>query len=116
MVVAVDFERWEQTPDDLRAMAVQADHPRTRERFLALFDIASGSCAASHTTLKFEKCSEPSVTLPPTSSGLPKAINSTPTNGTSASNPATKRMAWPVTLCARVVLMWRAATAGGSPG
>jgi transposase len=47
MVVAVDYERWQQTPDDLRSMALQAAHPRTRERFLALFDIASGSCATA---------------------------------------------------------------------
>lgn len=47
MVVPVDFERWQQTPDDLRGMALQAEHPRTRERFLALYDIAMGTCATA---------------------------------------------------------------------
>jgi hypothetical protein len=45
MVVAVQLERWGQTVDDLRALALTAPHPRTRERFLALHDIAVGSNA-----------------------------------------------------------------------
>ena len=41
----VDHARWGQTPEDLRSLALSAPHPRTRERALALFDIAQGSCA-----------------------------------------------------------------------
>jgi hypothetical protein len=29
--------RWGQTPEDLRRLATGAPHPRTRERFLALY-------------------------------------------------------------------------------
>ena len=44
-MLRVDPARWGQTPEDLRSLALSAPHPRTRERALALFDIARGSCA-----------------------------------------------------------------------
>jgi hypothetical protein len=44
-VLRVDYGRWGQTPADLRQLALSALHPRSRERFLALHDIAQGSCA-----------------------------------------------------------------------
>jgi hypothetical protein len=34
-----------QTQTDLREMALAAMHPRSRERFLALYAIAQGACA-----------------------------------------------------------------------
>src|SRR3954462_13035543 len=37
--------RWGQTPADLRELAMSASHPRTRERFLALYEITQESCA-----------------------------------------------------------------------
>ena len=45
LVLRVDHERWGQTLTDLRRMALNATHPRSRERLLALHDIAQGSCA-----------------------------------------------------------------------
>lgn len=45
MVVPVDLKRWNQTAEDLRELALTAKHPRTRERFLALHEIACGSNA-----------------------------------------------------------------------
>jgi hypothetical protein len=50
-MVKVDLARWEQTLDDLRRASLEAAHPRTRERFQALYLIASGrfnatGCAA----------------------------------------------------------------------
>ena len=41
----VDHERWGQAPADLRHLALSAADSRSRERFLALHDIAQGSCA-----------------------------------------------------------------------
>ena len=41
----VDTARWGQTPEDLRQQATSAPHPRTRERFLALYEITRESCA-----------------------------------------------------------------------
>ena len=33
------------TPTDLRRLSMSASHPRTRERFLALYEITQESCA-----------------------------------------------------------------------
>jgi transposase len=41
----VDHARWGQTPEDLRQLATGAGHQRTRERFLALYEITRESCA-----------------------------------------------------------------------
>ena len=41
----VDYDRWGQTPEDLRQLATSAAHQRTRERFLALYEITQASCA-----------------------------------------------------------------------
>ena len=44
-MLRVDPARWDQTPADLRELAMSASHPRTRERFLALYEITQESCA-----------------------------------------------------------------------
>jgi hypothetical protein len=44
-MLRVDYGRWGQTVEDLRQLATRAPHPRTRERFLALDEIAEESCA-----------------------------------------------------------------------
>jgi hypothetical protein len=44
-MLRVDCARWGQTPEDLRSLALGASHARTRERALALYDIARESCA-----------------------------------------------------------------------
>jgi transposase len=46
-VLQVDHQRWGQTVADLRHLALSAAHPRSRERFLALHEIAEGSCATT---------------------------------------------------------------------
>ena len=40
-MIRPETEKWQQTMADLRRISVQAEHPRTRERFLALYMIAS---------------------------------------------------------------------------
>jgi len=50
-MVGVECVKWGQTPEDLRRASVEAPHPRSRERFQALYLIASGrfnatACAA----------------------------------------------------------------------
>src|SRR3954471_22149747 len=50
-MIRVEMAKWGQTPDDLRCAAVRAPPRRTRERFQALYLIASGrfnatTCAA----------------------------------------------------------------------
>jgi hypothetical protein len=49
-VLRVDVSRWEQTAADLRDLALHADHPRSRERFLALHEVAQGGCATEIAT------------------------------------------------------------------
>ena len=44
-MLRVDYTRWGGTAEDLRHVALSAPHARTRERALALYDIAQGSCA-----------------------------------------------------------------------
>lgn len=44
-VLYVDTARWKQTPDDLRRLSLEAPHPRTRERFQALYEVAR-NCSA----------------------------------------------------------------------
>ena len=44
-MLRVDYGRWGHTIEDLRQLATKAPHPRTRERFLALYEIAADSCA-----------------------------------------------------------------------
>jgi hypothetical protein len=38
-------EKWDQSADSLREQALNSIHPRTRERFLALFEITCGKNA-----------------------------------------------------------------------
>lgn len=50
-MVQIEFAKWGQTPEDLRHASIEAPHPRSRERYQALYLIASGqfnatTCAA----------------------------------------------------------------------
>jgi transposase len=51
-MLLVEHARWGQTPEDLRRLAVSAPHRRTRERFLALYDIVQGSRGATCIALR----------------------------------------------------------------
>ena len=42
-MIRVEIQKWGQSLEDLRRLALQAEHPRTRERFLALSLIADGT-------------------------------------------------------------------------
>ena len=46
-MVRVEMQKWGQSLEDLRRLAIHADHPRTRERFLALYLIAAGTYNAT---------------------------------------------------------------------
>ncbi len=41
-MLRVEHARWEQTIQDLRRLSLTAPHERSRERFLALYEIAQG--------------------------------------------------------------------------
>jgi hypothetical protein len=44
-MLRVDCERWHQTVDILREQALKAGHARTRERFMAMYEICRGKSA-----------------------------------------------------------------------
>jgi hypothetical protein len=46
-MIRPETAKWGQSAADLRRLAVEAEHPRTRERFLALYMIVSGKTNAS---------------------------------------------------------------------
>ena len=45
-MLTVDYSRWGQDLDILRVLGLNAEHPRTRERFLALYDIGGDKNAS----------------------------------------------------------------------
>jgi hypothetical protein len=45
-MLTVDYNRWDQEPETLRALGLNAQHPRTRERFLALYEICGDQNAS----------------------------------------------------------------------
>jgi transposase len=44
-MLKVDCERWNQSLETLREEALRAQHPRTRERLMALYEICGGKNA-----------------------------------------------------------------------
>ena len=46
-MLRIDHEKWGQSVSDLRDAAVRASHPRTRERWMALYEIADGRANAT---------------------------------------------------------------------
>lgn len=44
-MLKVDTQAWTQSPDVLRQQALTAEHPRSRERFMGLYEISIGKSA-----------------------------------------------------------------------
>lgn len=57
-MVRPDLTKWGQSLSDLRRLSLEADHPRSRERFLALYMIASGQTSATPWARKNERTKE----------------------------------------------------------
>lgn len=47
-MIRPDFAKWNQDAEDIRRLSIEAEHPRSRERFQALYIIGSGQKNASH--------------------------------------------------------------------
>jgi transposase len=54
-MVRPDFEKWDQTVTDIRRLSIEAEHPRSRERFQALYMIGSGQENASRWAKKINR-------------------------------------------------------------
>ncbi len=65
-MIAVAVQTWGQTLADLRRLAIEAPHPRTRERFLALSLIADGTHNASSFALAYGRQDETVMKWVPT--------------------------------------------------
>lgn len=52
-MIRVEIQKWGQSLEDLRHLALYAPHPRTRERFLALSLIADGTHNATTWAAQF---------------------------------------------------------------
>jgi hypothetical protein len=46
-MLSVDHDKWGQSVSDLRETAVASSHQRTRERFMALYEVADGKSNAT---------------------------------------------------------------------
>lgn len=46
-MLTLDLAKWQQTPEDLRQLSLISEHPRTRERFLALYELTQQQQGAS---------------------------------------------------------------------
>lgn len=57
-MIRPDVAKWEQTTDDLRRLATESAHVRTRERFLALYTIALGQSNATLWAQQIQRCDE----------------------------------------------------------
>jgi hypothetical protein len=57
-MIRPDTTKWKQTPDDLRRLATESVHPRTRERFLALYQIVTEQTNATLWAVVIDRCDE----------------------------------------------------------
>jgi transposase len=46
-MIRPDFAKWDQDAEEMRRLSIEAEHPRSRERFQALYIIGSGQENAS---------------------------------------------------------------------
>jgi transposase len=54
-MIRPDTAKWNQTLAELRRLSVEAEHPRTRERFLALYLIGSGQTNATRWSAEIKR-------------------------------------------------------------
>jgi len=54
-MIRPDFEKWQQSVEDIRQLSIEAAHPRSRERFQALYMIGSGQENASRWAQKIKR-------------------------------------------------------------
>ena len=57
-MIRPDFQKWDQSAEDLRQLSLTADHPRSRERFQALYMIGTDQTNASQWALTINRCKQ----------------------------------------------------------
>lgn len=54
-MIKPDFAKWGQSLDEMRRLAIEAEHERSRERFQALYAIGSGETTATEWSQVIER-------------------------------------------------------------
>ena len=54
-MLTVETEKWQQSVQDLYRLSIEAAHPRSRERYQALHQIASGQMNASQWSVRYKR-------------------------------------------------------------
>jgi transposase len=57
-MIRPDFQKWNQTTEEMRRLSVEANHPRSRERYQALYMIGSGLSNASQWAKTIKRCKQ----------------------------------------------------------
>ena len=57
-MIRPDFGKWDQTAEDVRRLSITAEHPRSRERYQALYMIGSGQSNASQWAQGINRCKQ----------------------------------------------------------
>jgi hypothetical protein len=104
-MIRVEMAKWGQSLDDLRRLALQGEHPRTRERFLALSLIADGTHNATTWAEQFGRQDEtvlrwlhaynskgPDALTYRRTGGPPPLLRPTNPGGSSRSSPTPSRL------------------------
>ena len=90
-MIRVELQKWGQSLEDLRRLALRAEHPRTRERFLAFCLIADGTHSATSWADRFGRQDETVLKwLHASNAGGPDALNSRRTAGAAPLSRPTK--------------------------
>ena len=52
------FQKWDQTAEDIRRLSIETDHPRSRERYQALYMIGTGQSNAGQWAKNIRRCKQ----------------------------------------------------------
>ena len=84
-MIRPDFEKWNQTAEDIRQLSLEAEHKRSRERFQALYMIGTEQYSASQWSLEAKRCKQTILGWVHTYNDLgPAAMHYQPSGGTQA--------------------------------
>jgi transposase len=57
-MIRPDFQKWDQTAEHIRRLSIEAEHPRSRERFQALYMIGTDQTNASQWAKVINRCKQ----------------------------------------------------------
>jgi len=57
-MIRPDFEKWNQSAEEMRRLSLEAEHKRSRERFQALYMIGTGQSNASQWAKTIKRCKQ----------------------------------------------------------